>query len=362
MNAKILSTHPGIDKVTVGSSGTLLFTSYDNFLVYEVEVNGIMKSYNPVIFRGKTVVKVEELRIGESGTMILDNNVQGTKMWTGVSEMPFHYVYVHGILKPGKILNRYINTTDEGWNYLYLHNGSSVFEFETEEPFFIETAAINGTFTSFKPIAMRAPTTIKRLTVFIGWTGHMTFNSEASHPTGPFASNSSIYAKHFVTDTGSLFEAGNTHFDIDNVEIGGTMYAQPESKVEIRTFTVTNTGSVNITTPIVLECNTLNVAGLLDIDFRRWPDNTNEGNANSNILISQNIILSGTFQAGSLYIETPMVTISGTLDISGGGYLNDKGPGKKLAFILIITSVFKKVMSILSFMFSNGACEKLNTG
>jgi hypothetical protein len=73
-----------------------------------------MKSYNPVIFRGKTLVKVEELRIGESGTMILDNNVQDTKMWTGVSEMPFHHIYVHGILKPGKILNRYINTTDEG--------------------------------------------------------------------------------------------------------------------------------------------------------------------------------------------------------------------------------------------------------
>jgi hypothetical protein len=43
----------------------------------------------------------------------------------------------------------------------------------------------------------------------------------------------------------------------------------------------------------------------------RWPDNANEGNANSDILISQNIIVSGTFQAGSLYIETPMVTIPG---------------------------------------------------
>jgi hypothetical protein len=71
-------------------------------------------------------------------------------------------------------------------------------------------------------------------------------------------------------------------------------------------------------------------------------DNANEGNANSDILISQNIIVSGTFQAGSLYIETPMVTIPGTLDISGGGYLNDKGPGKKLTFRLIATSVFKK--------------------
>jgi hypothetical protein len=46
-----------------------------------------------------------------------------------------------------------------------------------------------------------------------------------------------------------------------------------------------------------------------------------------------------------------MVTIPGTLDISGGGYLNDKGPGKKLTFILIATSVFKNIRLILSFMF-----------
>lgn len=329
LNATLLSTDPGVDKVTVGKDGTFLFTPYDEFLVHEIEVNGLMNSHTPVIFRGQRLAKVENLTIGKSGTMILDNNAQETKSWSGVSEMPFHYVYVNGHLKAGKILNRYINETDEGWNYMYIHNSSSIFEFETEYPFLIETADINGTFISYKPVAITAPSSSsKRLVIFIGFGGHMTLDSDSSHPIGPFASNSSINAENLVMDTGSLLEAGDTHFDIDTVEISGSINARPKSKVEIRSFTVTNMGKVNITTPIILESLTVNVAGLLDIDFRRMPENTNSGNAASDILVTDNILISGTLQAGSLYIETDKMTVSGTLDVSGGGYLNSKGTGE----------------------------------
>lgn len=329
MNATLLSTDPGVDKVTVGKDGTFLFTPYDEFLVHEIEVNGLMNSHTPVIFRGQRLAKVENLTIGESGTMILDNNAQETKSWSGVSEMPFHYVYVNGHLKAGKILNRYINETDEGWNYMYIYNSSSIFEFETEYPFLIETVDINGTFISYKPVAITAPSSSsKRLVIFIGFGGHMTLDSDSSHPIGPFASNSSINAENLVMDTGSLLEAGDTHFDIDTVEISGSINARPKSKVEIRSFTVTNTGKVNITTPIILESLTVNVAGLLDIDFRRMPENTNSGNPASDILVTDNILISGTLQAGSLYIETDKMTVSGTLDVSGGGYLNSKGTGE----------------------------------
>ena len=347
MNAKILSTDPGVDRISVGGSGNFLFTPYDEFLIHEIEVNGNFRAYAPVIFRGQRLVKVEKIEIGGGGSVILDNDAQSTRAWTGVSEMPFHYVYVNGLLKAGKIINRYINETDAGWNYLYIHNGSAVFEFETDEPFLIETADINGTFTSYKPVAMRAPTSIKRLTIFVGWAGHVTFDSESSQYIGPFLSNSSIYAENLVTDRWSMFQAANTHFDIDTVEIRGTLYAQPESKVEIRSFTITSTGTVNITIPIVLESNTLSVAGLLDVDFRRWPDNTNEGNVNSNILVTDSITVSGTFQAGSLYIETNRMTVSGRLDISGGGYLNDKGPGKHFIVVLEFIVLYKMILFYL---------------
>lgn len=328
LSARLLSTDPGVDKVVVGGAGNFLFTPYDKFLVHEMEIFGMFKSYTPVIFRGQRLKKVETLTIGETGSVILDNNAQSNKTWSGISELPFHYVYIHGLLKGGKILNRYENETDDGWNYMYLHNGSSTFEFETEHPFLIETADINGTFTSYKTIAMRPQTNIKGLTISIGWAGHVTFDSDSSHPIGPFASNSSVYADHLITDTGSFFEAGDTHFDIHNVEISGTMTTQPTSDIRIRHFTVTSTGKVNITTSVTLEGTSLDMAGLLDIDFRRWPDNTVGGNTQSNILVSDNITVSGTFQAGSLYVQTNQMIVSGTVDVSGGGYLNDQGLGK----------------------------------
>jgi hypothetical protein len=85
-----------------------------------------------------------------------------------------------------------MNETDEGWNYMYLHNGSSTFEFETDDPFLLDTADINGTFKSYKPIAIRAFTPGNPLAIFVGWVGHVQFDSERSHHSGPFSSKSSI--------------------------------------------------------------------------------------------------------------------------------------------------------------------------
>jgi hypothetical protein len=56
------------------------------------------------------------------------------------------------------------------------------------------------------------------------------------------------------------------------------------------------------------------------------PENTDEGNEKTNIYMEK-VIISGSLQAGSLYIETGEVTISGNLDINGGGYLTNTGPG-----------------------------------
>jgi hypothetical protein len=74
---------------------------------------------------------------------------------------------------------------------------------------------------------------------------------------------------------------------LDNLEIGGTMYAQPESTVEIKKFVITSSGAVNITTPINLRGETLDNSGTLDIDYRRWPENTDEGNEKTNIYMEK---------------------------------------------------------------------------
>lgn len=338
LEAGLLSTDPGNRLISVGNEGTFLLTAQESMYVHELEVFGQMDVFNPVIFRGEDIEKMEKLTIGESGSLTLDYNAQSSKTWTGVSEIPLHYAYISGQFKAGNMINHYNNTENEGWNYMYLHNGSSTLEFETADPFYIDTADINGTFTSYKPIAIRAFTPDNPLNIFIGWAGHVTFDSQASHPIGPFTSNSSIYGVRWVTDESSNFQAGNTHFVLDHLEIGGTLTARPESTVQVKNLVVTSSGDVNITTPVDIIGEVMDNSGLIDIDYRRWPENTDEGNENTNINMETSVTVSGTLQAGSLYIETGDMSVSGKVDVNGGGYLTDKGPGKKSMLHFLISS------------------------
>jgi hypothetical protein len=47
-----------------------------------------MDVFNPIVFRGQMIEKVETLTIGENGLLTLDFNAQSSKTWTGVSEIP----------------------------------------------------------------------------------------------------------------------------------------------------------------------------------------------------------------------------------------------------------------------------------
>jgi hypothetical protein len=40
LDAKVLSTDPGVKLLSVGLEGTFMFTSYHNFLVHEIEIFG----------------------------------------------------------------------------------------------------------------------------------------------------------------------------------------------------------------------------------------------------------------------------------------------------------------------------------
>ena len=129
------------------------------------------------------------------------------------------------------------------------------------------------------------------------------------------------------------------------------MYAQPEFTIEIKNFVITNTGSVNITTPIELHGEVLDNDGMLDIDYRRWPVNVAEGNENSNIYMTKSVEVSGNLKAGSLYIETGEMTVSGSLDVSGGGYISDTGPG---IFIVVKIVTFFLVFSTQGAHYNQG--------
>lgn len=65
---------------------------------------------------------------------------------------------------------------------------------------------------------------------------------------------------------------------------------------------------------------------------RRPPASTSSGNSPSVLTVLEWIQVGGTLQAGSLEVTSKSVTMSGKIDVSGGGYLTNQGPGKELVF------------------------------
>ena len=69
--------------------------------------------------------------------------------------------------------------------------------------------------------------------------------------------------------------------------------------------------------------------GIVDIDYQGDTIDANNGCVNSTFDLNMALSISGTLKAGSLYLDAPTVTVgsTGSIDVSGGGYLAASGPG-----------------------------------
>lgn len=61
---------------------------------------------------------------------------------------------------------------------------------------------------------------------------------------------------------------------------------------------------------------------------------TSLGNSPSVLTVLEWIQVEGTLQAGSAEVTSKSMTVSGKIDVSGGGYLTNQGPGNELVFMI----------------------------
>ena len=137
-----------------------------------------------------------------------------------------------------------------------------------------------------------------------------------------------IHAKTLQTLTSSYFSTTDMQLDdLQSLTIGGRFYAYPSRNIKAAAFTVTSTGLANISRTINIDGQDMNIAGKLDVAYQHNPENMTSG-CNETRVTYNNITVSGTFRAGSIHIDSHTLTVSGTMDVSGGGYLSDTGPGE----------------------------------
>ena len=316
----------GFDSVTLNQYGNWTFTPCGTYHIYEIRTNGTIASTTPLVLKGKGKDKVHQITVEKNGVISLDSESQ-TGVWSGFSEVGVHVFDIYGHFYPGELKPRVI--MDGSWDTLNIHAGGH-FYFQPHEHFYVDNVYVDGKFVSYAPLNVSSFDT--SLIFHIASNGRVIFDSMVSDD---WTGQSSMIAYLLQMDSGSYFQSGDTIWDIRTATIGGSLYMYPSTDVKMIYFEITGSGSVDISRTVQMMGVNLTISGTLDIAYQHSPENSSSGSELSEVLY-KNVKIYGVMKAGSLYFgpledgsqSCETVLVSGTLDVSEGGYLADNGPGE----------------------------------
>ena len=321
--ADTLEIGDGFETLTINSDGEFTFTPCNDFSIHDIYVNGTMTSTIPLTLKGTNIEKVHDLTIDTNGIVNLDNDVLSSKAWTGTSRLGIHNVEVYGTFHAGRMANK-INSSGS-WDSLSVLQGGT-FNFEPDGDFVLDYMTVTGDFRSYAAINILTNRPEEDLIIHVGSTGDVRLDSLIS---SNWYNLSSITAQTLQTDSSSYFSAGDTRFDLHTLDIGGTFKAYPSQDIKATSFEVQSTGSADISRTVNIKGLAMTIAGTLDVSYQHDPEDASLG-SNATWILYDDVTVSGTFRAGSIHIESHTLTVSGTMDVSGGGYKSDQGPGNYL--------------------------------
>ena len=319
----------GLGNLNVG--GRFEFDPHNPFLCNGMIVNGHFESYKPITMKADDTLNVHlTIDVGESAEFIVDSDANHpTGPWTGQSyiEGSIFRSWMDSSVKLGDVA---LSISTVSW-------GGSVqldcADFKTDD----FTVKEDGHVEILHQVIIDAKSLVKERTNSITVSGYLKLDTAANHPSRSWSS-----------PNGSIF-------NVDNVKVSGTMYAGLLSVGDVveRLTTSANSimqyqalgifiihdctinGSVKSYTPMERSNNHLQITyrltisseGELDMDFRGDTFNQTTGCFASHIT-ANDVIIHGDLLAGSLTMRVDRLEVYGLIDVSGGGYLTEEGPGK----------------------------------
>ena len=311
----------GVEDLNIGTSGVVYFTPCREFKIHEIYIDGKMTSTLPVILKGTSLEKVHSFTIDSHGVVKLDNDVLSSKLWSGSSQLGIHSMEVSGIFHVGRMINRIAE--NGAWDSLRILAGGE-FYFEPDDDFVIDYASLNGIFRAYKPILIHTNRPEQDLAIYVGSAGDIRLDSLI---TSGWQGLSNITANILQTETSSYVSAGNTKFYItEKMVIGGTLHAYPSKDIFAPYFEVTSTGLVDLSRTVNIDGQTMTVKGHMDVSYQHQPENGQSG-CKATTITYESVSVSGTLKAGSVQVNSNTLSVTGTVDVSEGGYKADNGPG-----------------------------------
>ncbi|CAH1775844.1 unnamed protein product, partial [Owenia fusiformis] len=299
----------------------------DPLKVNQIEMDGTFESFNPIDILVSTVGEDLSISIGNSATMVFDKDtaVNNNGPYSGSSSIT-------------------ANTLTTG--------SSSSLRFH-QCTIQINAISISGTVYGSIDGDLEVDTFSVSNTGAVYLMNQVKFTGKSSARTESITLNGRLNLDYDVTHNGNSWSGLGSNFNIDNLLcehssgrfVGGLLELTTSMAsidmvsgcqfefwpLEDLVYTV---AAVNVKSGATMTThreferfsgNSLTVGGTLDLDYK-CPVVTDAGCYRSE-LVWDTITVTGNLRAGTLEIDATTLTVSGTIDVTEGGYTADEGPG-----------------------------------
>ena len=308
----------GFDRFTVGPLGDFTFTLLGDFICDQIMVNGTFVSTTNIVMRGRIRDNIQSLGIGSAGRLILDSTSQKNGILTASSVVAVHVVNIDGAFLPGQlhIPNEGIQG---GWDSLEIGVNGNM-QFQPDGDFWCNFVKVSGRLKSYTPITIQGHN--RQLEMIIDSLGSILFDSNSSHPHGPWSGRSSIMASKLNMASSSTMKAGYISLTVDEIEVNGRLYFEVSSVMLTDTFLIGSDGHVETANPVVVKGVTASrtrrftVNGYTKFDTRGKHDTLEWSSSNASVLHVKNVAVGvgARFLAGYLSLADVVETLTVATD------------------------------------------------
>ena len=319
----------GWDYLFVNDTGSMIFEPESPFLCNHIVVHGTLETIKPVILKSHNQDHPLLMTVGPQGSVYLDSSATHPNgPWNGMSLLQAE------IYKSGAESVVSLGHIDIKVNNLEIGGESML---DPSAPIKVDYLHV----TSTGKINISKQVNIKGLSKNdvqnITLDGWVKFDSSVDHSKRLWSNRngSQIDFKHL--NIGGHLNAGlltvGTGWPLLNVDQKGILEFDPKDIFNVEESTIAGkliSYSSMIGGSTEYRGRKLSVlpSGIVDLNYRCQPDNDTSG-CSLSVVRMQVIENGGSIRAGSMHVFADDVTVqtSGTLDVTGGGFMSSNGPG-----------------------------------
>ena len=299
-----VNTGSGFDSFIVGSLGDFNFTPDGDFICDRIMVDGKFNSMTNIIMHGRIKENIQRFDISSAGRLTLDSMNQNNSMFTSTSVVAAQIVKIDGTFLPGQLHIPHVGNQG-GWDSLEI-GAQGRMQFQPDGDFWCNYIKVNGMLESYTHITVQGHSA--KLQVIIGSGGSILFDSNSSHPLGPWSGQSSVSASTLNIATSSVMKAGYISLTGDDIDVNGNLTFEASSAMFTDSFIVGSNGHVEVANSVIMKgvsqirTKTIKVAGYMEFDTRGGSDIHGVLNESS-VVAAQVVKIDGTFLPGQLQIS-----------------------------------------------------------